>query len=1116
MIMKLFVILFFLTVFQVRATDVNGQNVTIQVKGTEVRKVLTALEKQSQIRFLYNYELEALKRKIDFNVVNIPFQDALDQLFSSSGLQFKKVNDGLIAVLSQNEKENKAIRITGKITGDNNEGLNGVSIMEKGTNNGTLSGSDGVYSITVAPEATLVVSFIGYERLEVPVAGQSVVNIKLRSSIAKMDEILVVGYGQQKKSLVTGSISSVKEKELETVSSTRIDQALQGRTAGVLVLPTSGQPGAGLNIRIRGISSNRNSNPIFIIDGIRAGGIEYLDPSEIASIEILKDAASAAIYGAEGSNGVVLITTKTGKRNSSDIQYSTQYALQSVKKDFIKMMNAQQYQQYLQEAGVAGAPTPADVASIGTGTNWLNEVLQTAPQQHHSLQFSGGSEKSTYLIGGTIFSQEGVVGGDKSRFNRYTVRFNGDHRLRSWLTVGNRISYTQHRRRAISDNNEFGSVLSSALVMDPITPVVYANGTLPIHVQNAIAAGKPLRVDNEGRVYGISNYLKGEYGNPLARIDMAKGENIQNKIVGSVFADIEPFKGFVFTSRFGVDAAFQRGHGWTPTFWFSDESQNTIANAYDYSNNWFTWQWENFATYKKSFNGHNFTLLGGVSAINTEEYHIGGSYSGLFKEDDRFSYADFVPDDQDLIGSNGFSYSLASFFGRISYAYRDRYLVTVNARRDGSSKLAPGERWRTYPGVSVGWVISNEGFYPGSIYSTVNYAKLRASWGKIGNVSSIGIGEWKNAIVSNFTYPDANGNLIVGAAPNNHANPFLTWEDGEQFDIGADFALFSNRLNFTVDYYKRTTRNLLTEGNAPSFSGNILKTKNSGNVVNKGLEFELTYTNKSASTNGLQYEISGNLSTLDNEVTYLDPNSPIIFGAGIGTGWSASAMKQGNPLWYFNGYKTDGIFQNAADIAAYLAKTGLTGYAPKPGEPIVIDVNGDKQISPADMTMIGSPHPSLMYGGRLNLSYKGFDFLAFVQGQSGNDVLMGFNRTDRSTANKPLFFYTNRWTGEGSTNSWFASNTSNPYIYNSDLMVFDGSYMRIRQLQLGYSLPKTLTDRIHLKRARIYVSLDDFFTFTKYPGVDPEGGSNSQNSVGIDRGGYPLPRKAIAGLSVNF
>jgi TonB-dependent starch-binding outer membrane protein SusC len=1131
LLMKFTVLLVVVLSLQSFARGYGQDNISLRLEKAHLKKAFKTIEEQGVFRFVYKDEILPRELRISIFVQDRPLNEVLDKLLKNTSLTYRRMTGNLVVITSQapspdKGKEESAFfaTISGKITDDKGEPLSGVSILEKGTGNGASSKDDGSFVMNVSSaDAILIISYIGFVTQEVKLENRTSLTLQLLPINRSISEVVVVGYGQQRKSLVTGSISSVKAEQLSTVSATRIDQALQGRTAGVMVLPTSGQPGAGLNIRIRGAGSNRNSNPLYIIDGVRASGIEYLDPSEVASIEILKDAASAAIYGAEGANGVIIITTKTGKKNSSDVTYSGQYTQQSLKDDFIKMMNAPQYQQYLQEAGVGGAPTPGDVAGLGNGTNWLNEVMQTAPQQHHSLQFSGGSDKSTYLVSGTLFTQEGIVGGDKARFNRYTVRFNGDHKVKQWLTIGNRFSYSQHRRRAISDNDEFGSILSSALVMDPLTPVVYT-GTLPAHVQTALAGFTPdgtpiaqlLRRDANGNLYGISNFLKGEYGNPIARINLAKGENIQNKIVGNVYAEIQPFTGFTFTSRFGVDAAFQVGHSWTPTFWYSGESLNTKANGADYNNNWYTWQWENFATYKTSFGYHNLTFLAGQSAIKTHEYHIGGSYSGLFKEDDRFSYADFVPDDVDRIGSSAFDYTLASFFGRVSYNYKDKYIFNGSVRRDGSSKLAPGNQWNVYPAFSAGWVISNEDFYPDRLSDKLNYVKLRGSWGQNGNVSSIGIGEWKNAIGSSMLYPDANGNLIVGAAPTSLANPELTWETSEQFDIGADLAFLNNRLNLTIDYYKKTTKDLLTDGNAPLIAGNTLRTKNAGNVVNNGWEFELSYANKPASKNALTYEIGANLSTLKNEVTFLDPNSPIIYGAGIGTGWSATAMKVGQPLWYFNGYQTNGIFQTASEVSDYLAKTGITGYTPKPGEPIVADVNGDKQISPADMTYIGSPHPSLTYGGRVILSYKGFDFLVFVQGQSGNEILMGFNRTDRGTANKPEFFYTDRWTGAGSTNKWFAANTFNPYIYNGDLMIFNGSYTRIRQLQIGYTLPQSLMDRVKIRKARIYVSLDDFFTFTKYPGVDPEGGSNDQNSIGIDRGGYPIPRKVIMGLSFNF
>jgi len=504
--------------------------------------------------------------------------------------------------------------------------------------------------------------------------------------------------------------------------------------------------------------------------------------------------------------------------------------------------------------------------------------------------------------------------------------------------------------------------------------------------------------------------------------------------------------------------------------------------------------------------------LAGASAQKNHEYHLGGSYAGLFKEQDKFSYADFVPDATDRIGSREFDKTQASFFGRLNYDFKGKYLLSGSVRRDGSSLLPEDSRYKTFFSASGGWVFTKENFFPQS--KVVSYGKLRGSWGQNGGLSSLGLGEYLNSIGGGLIYPDASGTLIVGAAPLNFANPELRWETGEQTDIGLDMGFFNNKLNLTIDYYNKKTKDLLTGGNAPFFAGNYLGTVNAGTVVNKGWEFDLSYKNQPKKS-GFSYEIGGNLSFNKNEVTFLDPNSPIIYGAGIGTGWSATAMKVGNPIWYFNGYQTQGIFQTQAEINSYIAANGITGYAPKPGEPIVVDVNGDKLISPADMTRIGSPHPKVIYGGRVNLAYKGLDLLVFVQGQAGNDMIMGFNRADRSTANKPEFFYNDRWTGPGSTNTWFAANTSNPYIYNSDLMVFKASFARIRQLQLGYTLPQSLLGRAKIKNARIYVSFDDYFTFTNYKGVDPEV-SNTGNSLGIDRGGYPIPRKIMGGLSFTF
>jgi TonB-linked SusC/RagA family outer membrane protein len=650
--------------------------------------------------------------------------------------------------------------------------------------------------------------------------------------------------------------------------------------------------------------------------------------------------------------------------------------------------------------------------------------------------------------------------------------------------------------------------------MDPLTPVTYT-GALPGIVQNAIAAGMPLVKDDNGNYFGLSQYVLGEYANPLARIHSTHGSTVQNKVVGNIYADIEPVKGLKFTTRFGIDAAFQREHGWTPTYWYSSEKLNTVAGGYDWGNNWFNWQWENFANYQRKIGNHNFTVLAGTSAVKRMWNYLGGTFSGLFKEEDRFSYADFVPNTQDRIASNATVSTLSSYYGRLSYDFKSKYLLNATVRRDGSSLLSTNNQWRTYPSMSLGWVLSNESFYPSGLSDIMNSFKARASWGQNGSIANVLIGQWQAAITTqNIRYPDANNNYLIGAAPSNLENSNLKWETSEQIDFGADISFLRSRLLFSVDYYKKTTKDLLTPGTAPLFAGNILTVVNGGNVENKGWELDLSYRDKTSGD--FRYEIAGNLSTLHNKVTYLDPNVSEILGAGIGTGWNATAFKLGNPIWYFRGYKTAGIFQTQDEVTKYLNTTGITGYNPKPGEPVVVDVNGDKQISVADQTYIGSPHPKFIYGGRVNLAYKGFDFIAFIQGQSGNDILMGFNRIDRPTANKPAFFYNNRWTGAGSTNTWFAPNTSNAYIYNSDLMIFNGSYARVRQLQLGYTLPAPLAGRLKTKTARVYVSLDDFFTFTNYPGLDPEAGSSNANSLGIDRGVYPVPRKVLAGLSITF
>ena len=1015
--------------------------------------------------------------------------------------------------------------VSGVVSDEAGQPLPGVNVLVKGTSAGTVTDASGTYTLDgVGNGSTLVFSFIGYTSTEVLVGTQTSVNVSLNPDVTSLEEIVVVGYGEQKKSLVTGAISSVKSEDLATVSVGSIDQAIQGRTAGVNMSPNSGQPGSGVRIRIRGIGSNGNSNPLFIIDGVRTGtdGMDYLNPQDIASIEVLKDAASAAIYGAEGANGVVIVTTKKGKANTSEISYNGQYAVQSMRPNALNLMNNRQYQLYLKEAGFAPPqiPTDAEVAADPVGTDWQDVAFKDAPMQNHTINFSGGTEKSTLFVSAGYFSQKGIAGGDKSKFERYSIRINSNHKLRNWLNVGENLSYTNRVSSSLADNTEYGGTISSVLSLPPATPA-YFNGDIPqifIDRMNATAGGPYnfTRAD-DGRYFGLSQHLSGEYGNPLAIYQNAKGGATQHKILGNIYVDISPLKDLKITSRVGIDAAIQRNRFWTPNYWYSSEAKNAEANGGQNWDEWFTAQWENFATYSRTFGDHNFMVTAGQAMQKYQHNNVVTSYSGLFREEDSWALPQYVPDELDRVGGSMEIITLRSYFGRLSYDYQDKYLLEASLRSDGSSLLAEGKQIGTFPAVSAGWVISNEAFYE-PIAGTMSYLKLRGSWGENGSLSNVSVGAWRNTISTNvggpIRYATDNGTYLVGAAPAQAANPNLTWETSQQLDIGLDARFLDDRLTFTMDYFIKKTKDLIAPGNPPPFVGIGIPFVNTGALQNKGVEIELGY--RSTLGAGLKYEVSANFTSVKNEVTELYPGTQPPAPGNVGTHWqNATRFVVGQPVWSIYGFRTDGIFQTQEEVDTYIAQNNLTAYNPRPGDPIVRDLNGDGQITSGDYTKIGSPHPTFYYGGRVSVSYKNFDLLVFAQGQGGNDIVMGFFRSDRGTANKPEFFFKDRWTGEGTTNSWFRAQTTGE-AYSSDLMLMKGDFLKIRQLQLGYSLPAAINENLGIRNLRLYVSLDNYFVFTKYKGLDPEIGNAAFNTVGIDRGTYPFPRKIVGGLTLTF
>jgi len=1100
--MRVTLLMVLLATFSSFANKTTAQNasLSLNVNNSTVRNVLRTIEKETGYSFIYSSELIDVNRRVSLNEQETSLQDVLDALFAGTPVNYSINDDHIVLSRTSGDATGKAQpqghEVSGKVTDGSGAPLPGVTVVIKGTTKGTITDANGVYHLTNVPEnVTLLYSFVGMKNKEVAYTGQSTINLKMEEESIGLGEVVAVGYGVQKKSVVTGAIASVNSSDIDNTSVSQAQQALQGKTSGVQVINASGAPGAPIKVRIRGYSSNNNSNPIYIVDGIKTTDISNLDPDDISSMEVLKDAASTAIYGAEGGNGVVIITTKKGKSGKPTITYDFQYGVQSVGHT-PKLMNTSQYSTFMNEAGL--------ISNVDQtyNTDWLGAIFETAPMQKHHISFSGGKDGSTYMLSMSYLNQDGIVVGPQDKYKRYTVRLNSDHQILPWMKVGNTFAYSNSQRAAINESGgEFGGVIGSALMIDPATPVEYT-GDVPAHVQTFINNGNPILKAPDGNYYGISKYVFGEIVNPFVTQAITKDRTQQDQLQGNVYAVLTPLKGLKITSRFNLNLTYQNYHTWNPTYYYTAERNNSSTKVIDNNDVWKDWMFENFASYNHKFGDHDLTLLLGMSSEKATHRITNAQGGPMIMENPAYAQLDFISSQKnDQVNGRIYDNRKESYFSRLSYNYKDKYLLEGSLRRDGAglSQLPQSGRWGIFPAVSGGWVISNEDFFPKSF---ITDAKLRASWGQNGSLSNLGNYSYASLISSTsngyaLTYPMADGSFGTVFEPSQLANPNLRWETSVQTDVGLDLRAFRDRLTFTMDYYNKKTTDLITQNTPALEAGNAASPINAGDVTNKGFEFELGYRNK---IHDFNYGIHLNMSTLKNEVTYLNPTLDRLYGAQVGPGWTATAVQKGEPLWFFYGYKTKGI-------------------DPKTGDPIFLDKSGQptNNVTEADKQYIGSAIPNLYYGGSLDASYKNFDFNVNFQGTSGNDVLMGWIRNDRPTINRPEYFFKNRWTADNTTATEPRAGT-NPKAWNSDLLVFNGAFMRIKQIQLGYNLPKSLMNNLHMKSARFYISLDDFFTFTNYIGMDPEAGTNNNNNnnIGIDRGTYPTARKVMFGTSISF
>lgn len=1024
----------------------------------------------------------------------------------------KKVLLLLVMSLGFSAMTHAQFTVTGKVTSstDGSE-LFGVTVSLKGTTTGVSTTRDGSYSLTIPDgNQTLIFSYIGFITQEVAVGNRQVINLSLAEDLTELGEVVVIGYGTQKKKLVTGATVNVEGEQLQALSNVNALQALQGQTAGVNITSTSGQPGAGLDVVIRGVGTNGNSSPLYVVDGLPVGDISYLNNADIQSIDILKDAASSAIYGSRAANGIVLITTKKGTAGKAQLSFDSYFGVQSIANQ-LELLNAREYATIMNEQAINSGKLPyysnAEIAALGEGTDWLDQItVDNALMQNYNLGLQGGSANSVYSTSLSYTTQEGIVGGaDFSNYERYVARLNSEHKLyNDVITLGQNLTFSYVEQIGIPDQGQYYNNFRGAFNTHPLMPVYDDNGNF---YNNAPQNGMPAAFIDQGT-----------QANPYASLvynNQREGSN--QRLVGNVYMEVEPVKDLVFRTSMGIENSSGQSRSYTPVYQLSIYSFADTSRVNQSFNKNLNWNWENTVRYKKSFGSHQVDVLVGASAQKWKGSSISATNANLAFSDFKYAYlgnTTYANGPRMSVGGSGYESSLASYFGRVLYNFEEKYLFSATLRADGTSNFARGNRWGTFPSVSAGWVLTNEDFFEGM---PVEFFKLRASWGQNGN-NFVPAFRYLAPIAvtnANYTFGNQEGQLFPGANPSRISNPDLQWETSEQLDIGFDAEFYGGKLNMNFDWYKKTTRDWLIQPPILATAGAEAPYINGGNVVNTGVELVLGWREKRGD---FGYSITVNGAYNKNEVNEIPTEGGIINGQSNELWNNAPEFyraQEGLPVGYFWGYETLGIFQNEGEISAY--RNGDSPIQPdaRPGDLIFRDVNGDGVINNDDKTIIGDPNPDLVYGFNITMDYKGFDLLINANGVAGNQLVQSYRAvTDQfSNYSKEIL---GRWHGEGTSNEIprLYENGKN-YTVFSDIYVKDGDFLRINNITIGYDLAKIINNE-SFSKVRFYLTAQNPFTFTKYNGMDPEIGYGQTFARGVDVGYYPRPRVLMAGLNFKF
>lgn len=994
------------------------------------------------------------------------------------------------------------------LSGEDKMPMPGVSIIIKGTTSGTSSDVNGKFSINANQGDILEFSFIGFLKKEVSVNSNTPLIITLEPQSLDIDEVVVIGYGTVKKSDLTGSVGSISASNIKQSRVSGIDQAIQGRAAGVSVTANSGQPGSGVTVRIRGIGTVNNSDPLYVIDGVALTNITFLNPSDIKSMEILKDASATAIYGARGANGVVLITTlKGGQTKGINTTFEFYTGIQN-KWNTLDLMNREQYAKfkgydpsdvlytsfadwvYTKFNLVNNPYIPTDIDYKNYDTNWQEVVFNdNARVSNYHFSADGGNELSSYAVSLGYFDQEGII--ISSNYKRFTFRVNSSHKLSKFLKVGENLSLTNSRSRGVATNNENYSVLNSAISFAPWDPVRYPDGRItPSSTTNLI--------------------------NPISMIENQHPKNEWNRLVGNIFLDITPIKGLTFKSDVGTDISYGDAMNFKPEYYISANdymANNFLERSYQ---KYFMWQWENTLTYHTTLNQkHDITLLAGTTAQEGMWDFLGASKTHIPNESPNLWYLDAATMNA-TAGGRAWEWSMLSYLGRIQYSYNSKYLLTFNIRRDGSSRFGVNNKWGVFPSLALGWKMHEEKFFK-QTFPFLNSMKLRAGWGRIGN-QEIGNYAFTTLVNAGTTFVGyvfgQTQTLVAGAAPLTNANKDLKWETTEQTNLGIDYTLLDNKLSMSLDYFIKDTKDMLVAIPVPGNVGIRYNSMvNAGSIRNTG--FELTADYKQ-SIGDFSYSVGGNISTIKNKVMSLGGGEDIYAASFFGE--FLTRTREGDPIGSFYGYKIAGIFQDKYDVEEYKNSAGQQIQADaNPGDYKFVNQNDDNKIDANDKVNLGSPFPSLTYGFNAAVNYKNFDFQMFFQGVYGNKIFNGNKYFTEGDGYSNLSVdMLNAWSGKGTSNTLANPAGSAKNRLASSRYIEDGAYLRLKNIQLGYTLPDQLSKRAGVSKLRIYVGATNLLTFTKYTGFDPEIGVTNGLDMGVDRGTYPQSRTFTIGATLNL